>query len=341
MRSDSLLSSHATLRYAAFAVAVTALSACGTSATPTDASTTDTAVTDTGSDASTGDAASSDAVIGTFQVKLVAPTDAGAGYTSVVGRVQDGPTPSAIVWEQRAADGDCRLLVPRVPFCATPCGGSAACVENDRCQSYPTAQAVGTVTVTGVRTSDGATTFDMTPVANTYQPAGGVMLPFPAFAEGEAIHMAAAGSAWTSAFALDARGISPLALTTSPVRIQTGQALDLAWTAGTQSSPRITVRLDISHHGGTRGKIECDTADDGSLTIGASLLTQLVSLGVAGYPTIVVTRVASGSTAIRAGRVELTVSSEVETAVEIPNLRSCTSDTDCDGGTCRADLTCG
>ena len=31
---------------------------------------------------------------------------------------------------------------------------------------------------------------------------------------------------------------------------------------------------------------------------------------------------------------------EVETAVEIPNLRSCTSDTDCDGGTCRADLTC-
>lgn len=336
MRDRTMLASDATLRRLACALAAIAVSACGTSATPADAAPTDAAV----NDAPPGDAPASDALIGSFQVKLVAPTDAGAGYTSVVGRVQDGPTPAAIVWEQVATDGDCRLLTPRVPFCATPCGGSAVCVENDTCRPYPAAQVVGAVTVTGVRTSDGATSFVMNPIANTYQPTG-VTLPFPAFAPGDMIRMDAAGSPWASAFSVSSRGIAPLALTTSPVRIQTGQALDLAWTAPATPSERIAVRLDISHHGGTRGKIECDTADDGSLTIASTLLTRLVSLGVAGYPTIVMTRVARGTTPIRAGVVELNVSSEVETPVEIPNLRSCTSNADCDGGTCRADLTCG
>lgn len=335
MRVHTTLAFDTTRRGFAFALAALSLSACGTTATPADAASTD-AVTDSPA----GDASASDAVIGSFQVKLVAPTDASAGYTSVVGRVQDGPTPAAIVWEQAATEGDCRLLTPRVPFCATPCGGSAVCVENDTCRPYPTAQVVGAVTVTGVRTSDGATSFVMNPIANTYQPTG-VMLPFPAFAAGDAIRFDAAGSAWMTAFSVSARGVSPLSLTTSPVRIQTGQALELAWTAPAAPTERVAVRLDISHHGGTRGKIECDTADDGSLTIASTLLTRLVSLGVAGYPTIVVTRVARGATPIRAGVVELNVSSEVETPVEIPNLRSCTSNADCDGGTCRADLTCG
>lgn len=124
------------------------------------------------------------------------------------------------------------------------------------------------------------------------------------------------------------------------MRIQTGQALELAWTAPAAPTERVAVRLDISHHGGTRGKIECDTADDGSLTIASTLLTRLAPLGVAGYPTIAATRVARGRDADPRGRRRmLNVSSEVETPVEIPNLRSCTSNADCDGGTCRADLT--
>lgn len=340
MQAEPTLSSASTAPRIAWALAAMLLTACGSSATPADASATETAASDAaGGDASTNDGAASDAVIGTFQVKLVAPTDAGAGYTSVVGRVQDAPTPAAIVWEQSSTEGDCRLLTPRVPFCATPCGGSAVCVENDVCRPFPTAQVVGAVTVTGVRTSEGATSFVMNPVANTYQPVG-VMLPFAAFAEGDAIRFEAAGSPWNGAFAVASTGIAPLALTSTPVRIQTGQALELQWTAPRVTTQRIAVRLDISHHGGTRGKIECDTADDGSLSIGSSLLARLVSLGVAGYPTIVVTRVARGATVIRAGVVELNVSSEIETPVEIPNLRSCTSNTDCDGGTCRADLTC-
>lgn len=332
--------------WAAAALAAASLAACGSSGVTSDASVlvdvpilvTDRPSTtaDAGRPADAG-AAATDAAIGTFQVQLVAATDAGAGYTSVVGRVQDGPTPAAIVWELAATDGDCRLLTPRVPFCATPCGGSAVCVENDTCRPYPAAQSVGTVRVTGV----GSTPFDMISVANAYQTPGELTLPNPAFAEGDAIRVAAGGSAWASAFALETRGIAPLALAAGALQLQTGTAFALRWTAPTQTGQRVLVHLDISHHGGTRGKVECDTADDGELTIGAALVTRLMALGVAGYPTVVVTREALGAAALPAGRVELVVSSGVETPVTIPGLRSCTTDSDCDGGTCRADLTCG
>lgn len=318
-----------------------ALAGCGSSDPARDASVADAPATDAGalSDAA---AVPADAVIGTFQVQLIPDTDAGPGYTSVVGRVQDGPTPAAIVWEQAAIDGDCRLLTPRVPFCATPCGGSAVCVENDTCRPYPASQSVGTARVTGVRTSTGATSFDMVVVANAYQTPGDLTLPYPAFAEGDALRVEAAGSAWAPAFSLEARGIAPLALAAGAIQLQTGTALALRWTAPAQADQRVLVHLDISHHGGTRGKIECDTADDGELSVGADLVTRLLALGVAGYPTVVVTREAVGSTALPAGRVELVVTSVVETPVQIPGLRSCTSDTDCgDAGTCRADLTCG
>jgi hypothetical protein len=120
--------------------------------------------------------------------------------------------------------------------------------------------------------------------------------------------------------------------------------VELRWTtpgaAGTGS--RVKVKLDISHHGGTRGMISCETADDGSLTIGAGLVTRLVGLGVAGFPSIVVTRENVGSATVGTGRVNMVVSSTVESYVTVPGVRSCTSNDDCMGmGTCRADLTCG
>jgi hypothetical protein len=315
-----------------------AVSACGTTPATQDAAMSETAVVDA---SVTEDVANgANVVVGTFQVQLVAPTGVGPGYTSVVGRVQNAPTPSQIVWEQRATHGDCRLMVPRVPFCATPCGGTAVCVENDRCRPYALGQNVGTVRVTGVRTSTGTTSFDLISVANAYQAPGSVMLPFPAFAEGDAIRVEAMGSTAVTAFALDTRGIAPLTLSSGSYRMQSGMPLALAWTAPQQTGQTVTVHLDISHHGGTRGKIECTTADDGELVIDATLITRLMALGIAGFPTVVVTRTSIGTTRISAGNVELKVSSGLEVPVEIPNLRSCLADADCDGGMCRPDLTC-
>jgi hypothetical protein len=84
-------------------------------------------------DAETGDPG---VLAGTFQVRLVAPVPAmngmpeTPGSTVVLGKVYDGPSPSQIVWEAGTKAGDCQLFTPRVPFCTTPCGGSAACVED-------------------------------------------------------------------------------------------------------------------------------------------------------------------------------------------------------------------
>jgi len=302
------------------------------------------AATDAPADASSQDGAVANAINGTFQVQLVAPSGTTPGSTTVLGRVQQGETPEATVWEQALADGDCRVLTPRTPFCATPCGSAAACVADNTCRPYPTARGAGAVRVTGLRTAAGPTPVDLTLVANNYQVPGDVTLAYPAFAEGDAIHLEAAGAAPVPAFSLDGRGIAPLSVTSTMLQVAMNTPIELRWAApgAAGAGSRIKVKLDISHHGGTRGMVTCDTADDGSLTIGASLVTRLVGLGVAGYPSIVVTRENAASVAVGGGRVSLVVSSVVENYVTVPGVRSCTGDADCMGnGRCREDLTCG
>jgi hypothetical protein len=276
-------------------------------------------------------------LVGSFQLKLTPASDLGPATTSIVGRISDGPTPITTIWEEGEVNGDCRLSTPRVPFCSTPCGGSAACVEDDTCLAYPTPHSAGAVTVTGVKAADG-TPLVLSPTNNNYQAI--TPLAYPPFAEGDAVAFAAAGE-YFPAFTLTSKGIAPLALTSSELALKGGQGLALAWTKGSESSAKIHVKLDISHHGGSKGQIECDTADSGALTIAAPLITKLLNLGVAGFPTVIVTRHVIGSTVIPPGRVELEISSTVEQAVTIDGLNSCTDKADCpDGQDCQNDLTC-
>jgi hypothetical protein len=277
-------------------------------------------------------------LVGSFQVTLRPASDLGEARTNILGKVYDGPTPAATILEKPQVDGACTLTTPRIPFCNVACGGSSVCVEDDTCLAYPTAHGVGTVTVTGVKTTDGQSAFTMTPLANNYQPTAS--LAYPPFAEGDAVTIAAAGD-FFPAFSLTSKGIAPLALTSTELALKSGQPLALAWTQGATGTSSVHVKLDISHHGGSKGQIECDTDDSGSLSISATLITQLLALGVAGYPTVIVTRQAVGSTTISAGRVELVVSSVVEQAVTVDGLTSCTDADDCPTGqTCQTDLTC-
>ena len=279
-----------------------------------------------------------DKLVGSFQLKLTPESDLGAAATSVVGRIYDAPTPVTTIWEKPQDDGDCTLTTPRVPFCSTQCGASAACVEDDTCLAYPTAHSAGAVTVTGVKTAAGSVPLVLTPTNTNYLT--GVALAYPPFAESDAVTFAAAGE-YFPAFTLSAKGIIPLALTSTDLALKSGQALSLAWTKGAESSAKIHVKLDISHHGGSKGQIECDTADSGALTISGALITKLLNLGVAGFPTVIVTRHVIGSTVIPAGRVELEISSTVEQGVTVDGLKSCTDKGDCpDGQDCQNDLTC-
>jgi hypothetical protein len=295
-----------------------------------------------------GDKGDPQILVGTFQVRLVAPVPATsttpetAGYTSVVGKVYDGPTPSQTLWEEAAKEGSCQLLKPRIPFCSPSCTGGAVCVENDQCQAYPTAISVGTVQVTGLHPPSGTAAFSMTPVASSYQPPSGVSLPYPAFSEGETIRFEASGSCAVARFALEASGVAPLEIKNETITLESGKAITLSWSAPSKSGLfKIHVKLDISHHGGTKGMIACDVEDTGSLELSAVFITQLLNLGVAGFPSIIVTRSSTGSATIASGRVDLVVSSEVEKEVKIPGVTSCNKDTDCpDGHTCQKDLTC-
>ncbi|KYF89703.1 hypothetical protein BE17_14615 [Sorangium cellulosum] len=264
-----------------------------------------------------------------------------SGSTSVIGKLYDGPTPSQVVWQVAAEEGSCKVLTPRVPFCNQPCGGSAVCVEDDTCQDYPSAHSAGPVTVTGLNLESEEASLVMTPTANNYQPPAGVKLRYPPADEGQPVRFEASGD-YFGAFTLEAKGVSPLDLLNDAIELQPDQAVQLEWTPPGQAGvSTVYVKLDISHHGGTKGMIECAADDTGSLELPASLVTQLLDLGVAGFPTIIVTRRSVGSTTIAPGRVDLVVSSQIEQAVVIAGLTSCSDTSECpEGQTCQADLTC-
>lgn len=320
-----------------------ALPACSGGGADTD---TDTEATATATGSSTGSDTAADTdgdaaiLVGTFEVELIGPSDTAPGQTAVLGKIYDGPSLSQVIWEEAAVDGACHLVTPRVPFCSTPCGGSAACVEDETCKDYPVAHSAGEVTMKGLALDGGGDEFSMNPLNNAYQPIG-VKLLYPAFAEGDTITLDAAGD-YFPAFSVSATGIAPFELTSGALPLEGGKAAPLTWTPGASpDAADVHVKLDISHHGGTKGMIECDTDDSGSLEISAALVQQLLDLGVSGFPTVIISRSSVGSTTIPPGRVDLVITSAVEAVVQIPGLTSCTADADCpDGQTCQVDLSC-
>ena len=255
-------------------------------------------------------------------------------FTGVMGKIFDRATPAPVAWKVVAEGGGCRLLIPMVPFCNAGCGGGAACVEGGTCVKYPSALSLGRVHVKGLAGGD----FDMDEVAGNYQPT--TRIPYPPLPEGAKVEITAPGGA-LGPLRLESVGIAPLEFT-GKVQPISGQPLALAWKPPAQTNlSRIEITMDLSHHGGSKGKIECDVADTGSLAIPAAQITALMELGIAGYPTVVVTRVASGGTATRLGRATLRVVASVERAVEIEGLHSCTANEHCPAGmTCQVDLKC-
>jgi hypothetical protein len=282
---------------------------------------------------------------GTFQVSLVAPTDFNpTGYTQVSGKVSDGPNPIPVNWVGTDTVGSCILLIPFTPSCATPCGSNGTCVTNNEtkvssCKEYAKDIPVGTVTVTGLKTKAGETTFSMNPVNKYYQQPAGTTVVFPPFAPGETVTMKAAGDSATAGFTLTGKGIAPLDVTQDSILLADGQPVQLQWAAGTTGNTRLSLEIDISHHGGSKGKIACEGPDNGSLTIAATLVDKLKALGMAGYPKMDVKREAV--TTAPNNHVDLVLSSGLTLPLSIPGLISCGDNTDCpDGQTCQQNLTC-
>jgi hypothetical protein len=283
------------------------------------------------------------AEIGVFSVQLQAPTSSAPdGSTGVTGSVGDKPVTASKIWELQAESGDCRLLVPRIAFCEPSCRSGEVCVEDGTCTPERMSIDVGLVSVSGVMTRDGATTFDLTRAGSTYVN-GKVKLPYPAFAEGDAITLTAAGAGTTPGFTVASTGIAVLSIPSDAEYVVDGMDIAVQWEPPADASTsRILVKLDISHHGGEKGKIECDTEDDGEVVLPTDLVSQLIALGVAGFPSIVITRAADGTAQLPSGRVRLRVYQYVERFVDIPGVVSCESEAQCESGqTCLDNKTCG
>jgi hypothetical protein len=274
---------------------------------------------------------------GSFQVEMKR-TGPDAGYTAVLGQIYTGPSPSPVGWKKIAEAGSCRLFTPTVPFCNPGCGSGATCVEDGKCQDYPKPIGAGKVTAKGIKTKAGATEFVMDPpLSLTYQQPAGTILEFHAFEEGAPVSMSAAGDTGIPAFTVSAKGISPLVVLDDSLPLPGGQPIILKWTAAKDPTASVvSVLVDLSHHGGSKGKIECEGPDNGTLEIPAALADQLKALGVAGYPKLEATRKATGTNADV--HVDLVLLSQVVTLISIPGLISCTENAECPNGkTCDPD----
>jgi hypothetical protein len=107
----------------------------------------------------------------------------------------------------------------------------------------------------------------------------------------------------------------------------------------------VRVVIDISHHGGQKGEIDCELVDSGAADIPAALVDGLIALGVAGFPSLQVIRESVGATVVGQRRIELTLSSSVTRELQIPGLVSCdepgTKGACPDDQVCQANWTCG
>jgi len=280
---------------------------------------------------------SDDQRVGGFSLLTVGETMADpplAAHTEFNGAVLDAVQPND-VWEELDAAEGCRLVVAPSVFCDPGCASSETCASSG-CVPTPRTHGVGTVTLTGL-----ASELSLMPSMSSRRYSLAAALVYPPYAEGAQIQLQAEGGDYEP-FTLHAVGVPLLELAAGEITVAREAPVMLRWTERSDIGPaRVFVELDIAHHGGILARIECEVEDDGELVIPAELVTQLVDRGVAGFPTITVTRRSVDSTTIAPGCVELEVGSQEIREVAIPGLSSCSNERPCpDGQTCQADLTC-
>jgi len=258
---------------------------------------------------------------GTITLRLKAANAAtmAKAFSVAGGTVYDAEVPEAFPLALAFEEAGCQLLKPSLPFCSEGCGGDAACVADETCVAYPKPQNIGVLQLDGLGSAP--VLMEPFPPSFAYQSSS---LPHPPCTEGEAVALSAEG------FAVSSTCIAPLVVLNTEFLVRREQSLELTWEAPAASDQtRILIKLDVSHHGGKKGEVDCDVPDSGSFEIPASLVTALVDLGLAGYPTIVLTRTASASSAAEPG-VKFEISSGIEREVDT-GIISCTEDAQCAG----------
>jgi hypothetical protein len=268
--------------------------------------------------------------LGQFRVELA------AAFTGVQGRIANGVLPLNVPDEvdQR---GQCRLLRPPSLFCDPACAAGETCTSDGQCIPHPRTRSVGSVTIEGL----------ITPLSMEPSEPGNVYtnrdpLPHPGFADGAAIVLRADGGEFEP-FTLRGWGVSPLEGTPDRLALAANQRAKLQWAAPDDAGPaQVHIEVNVNRHGGVATWLECDVPDSGQFEIAQELTTALVSAGLSGFPSAILTRRTVDSVSLNEGCVDFEVSARVELAIAIPGLISCTETHECPAGqTCQPDLTCG
>ncbi|SRR6266540_1722850 len=236
----------------------------------------------------------------------------GDQYATFTAQFFDAPTPPPqYPTELKQQQGGCELRTP--VFCDPSCATGTYCSNSKQCVTRPSPIGVGTIHVDGL--SGMSLALDPTPPMNNYS--GPTLQPFPPCAEGADVSMQSEKVTAAIKCAI------ALSLTSQvPIPVTSGQPMHVTWTPPSVANiSRIKVELEISHHGGYKGEIDCDVADTGSFDVPAPLITALVNLGRAGFPTVKVTRISSKSPAGEPGA-RLAMQSLVEVAVDT-GVQSC------------------
>lgn len=261
--------------------------------------------------------------VGGFVVRLDSNPES-TPFTAVGGGVKNAVDPTNL-WQETAREGDCRLDVGPMLVCNPPCAFGKTCSAAKMCIDEPTSQDLGTVTITGL----GAPLVVQAAAPGMYS--GSLTAPYPPFAPESEIIVKTSGGKYP-AFMLAGRGIEPLQFEGKGIKVARNQPLPFTWTASAKNkSARIHVKLDIAHHGGIAARINCDLADTGSYTIPATLINKLMDRGLAGFPTLTLTRRTLDSTTIAPGCVEFAVASEEARDIDVEGVVSCTQAEPCMG----------
>jgi hypothetical protein len=259
------------------------------------------------------------------------------GFTSFSGVIRNAEVPETIVWTKALEGAGCVLYTPKIPFCSA-CTSSQFCVGDEQCVDPPVALNLGAIRVSGVTMRDGSSGFSVEPAAPKFNYMAPSAIEYPPAAAGTQVSLSGDGGDYP-AISLTASAVAPLELLgDDPTPMKTGQVLPVRWTASSAASDtRIAILVNISHHGGARGRIVCDVDDNGSLDIPASLVSRLLELGYSGFPTVEVSRKSSTSEDIGGGSLRLDVVSSATRNLAIDGQISCRSNDECrDGKTCLA-----
>jgi hypothetical protein len=249
----------------------------------------------------------------------------------VYAQVEDSVLPTSELTLVEEKNG-CKMMRKENPFCNPTCESGYTCNLESECVPYPVRIEVGTIEITGT-----VNTHTMKPQSAYYWD-GDAELPL--FEPGAPIKATIAGSEKLAGFELHGFGVKQVELEgkswdSEPPptwTLEEDTPFEFHWIPSKEDEGEIYVTLAIDEHGATPVTMYCEVEDSGSLTIPASMVNELISRGVSGFPAAYVYRRSMDHVDTALGCVDMEVSVQHEPFLAVEGHTPCFSDDDCPKG---------